>query len=121
MLRLICTFSLIQATIRSIRFAAVGFLTKGPAAVNNRSISSAATQITSQSLGDVLHRRLRFVPQQSVHGHHHPWSAEATLGAVSLRYSLLNRVDPGLGAADALHGGDGGSVELAERQEAGVS
>ena len=32
----------------------------------------------------------------------------------------LYRVDPGLGAADALHRGHGGSVELADRQEAGV-
>lgn len=32
----------------------------------------------------------------------------------------LHRVDPGLGAADALHCGDRGSVELTERQEAGV-
>lgn len=32
----------------------------------------------------------------------------------------LDRMDPGLGAADALHRGDGGSVKLAERQEAGV-
>lgn len=32
----------------------------------------------------------------------------------------LDRVDPGLGAADALHRGDGGSVKLADRQEAGV-
>lgn len=44
---------------------------------------------TSQSLGDVVHGGLRFVPQQSVRGHHHPRSAEATLGAVSLGYSLL--------------------------------
>ena len=44
---------------------------------------------TSQGLSDVLHGWLGFVPQQSVHGHHHPRSAEATLGAVSLRYSLL--------------------------------
>lgn len=44
---------------------------------------------TSQSLHDVVHGGLRFVPQQGVDGHHHPWSAETTLGAVSLRYSLL--------------------------------
>lgn len=44
---------------------------------------------TSQSLRDVVHGGLRLVPQQGVHGHHHPWSAEAALGAVSLRYSLL--------------------------------
>lgn len=46
---------------------------------------------TIQSLRDVLHGGLRFVPQQSVDGHHYPWSAEATLGAVSLRYSLLQK------------------------------
>lgn len=44
---------------------------------------------TGQSLCDVVHAGLRLVPQQSVHGHHHSWSAEATLGAVSLRYPLL--------------------------------
>ena len=121
---------------------------------------------TGQSLCDVVHAGLRLVPQQSVHGHHHSWSAEATLGAVSLRYPLLQsnrhsihnsdswnsfdikrlflawclsppavqtvllrwvtsdthlyRVDPGLGAADTLHRGHGGSVELADRQEAGI-
>lgn len=32
----------------------------------------------------------------------------------------LHRVDPGLGAADALHCGDRGSVELTEGQQAGV-
>lgn len=32
----------------------------------------------------------------------------------------LYRVDPGLGAADALHRDDCSSVELTERQEAGV-
>lgn len=32
----------------------------------------------------------------------------------------LYGVDPGLGAAHALHGGDGGSVELTERQQARV-
>lgn len=34
--------------------------------------------------------------------------------------TYLHRVDPGCGAADALHCGDSGAVELAERQEAGV-
>lgn len=45
---------------------------------------------TSQSLHDVIHGGLGFVPQQGVDGHHHPWGAETTLGAMSLGYSLLN-------------------------------
>lgn len=32
------------------------------------------------------------VPQQCVHGHDDPWRAEATLGAVSLRDSLLQHI-----------------------------
>lgn len=32
----------------------------------------------------------------------------------------LHRVDPGLGAANALHRGDGGAVQLAQRQQAGI-
>lgn len=51
--------------------------------------NSNESEHTSQSLGDVVHGGLRFVPQQRVRGHHHPRSAEATLGAVSLGYSLL--------------------------------
>lgn len=38
----------------------------------------------------------------------------------SFRSPDLHRVESGLGAADALHRGDGGSVELAQRQQAGV-
>lgn len=32
----------------------------------------------------------------------------------------LHGVDAGLGAADTLHCGDGGSIELTDRQEAGI-
>lgn len=38
----------------------------------------------------------------------------------SMRFTDLNRMDPGLGAPNALHRGDGSSVELTERQQAGV-
>lgn len=44
---------------------------------------------TSQSLSDVLHGGPRLVPQQRVERHHHPWRAEATLGAVKLGDPLL--------------------------------
>ena len=49
-----------------------------------------AKQPTSERLRDVLHAGLRPGPQQGVHGHHHARGAEATLRAVSLRYSLLH-------------------------------
>ena len=44
---------------------------------------------TPQGFQQLLLRGLWVVPQQRVHGHHHPRGAEATLGTVALGNPLL--------------------------------
>lgn len=51
-------------------------------------------RLTSKSFGDLLGGRLRVGPQQRVDGHHHPWAAEATLRAMTLRKSFLGGNGP---------------------------
>lgn len=60
------------------------------------------------------------VPEQGIHGHHHPGSAESTLGAVTLGNPLLNRVESGRGAAYAFHCGDGCAMQRADGGQAGI-
>lgn len=45
--------------------------------------------LTSKSFGYLLQGWLWVVPQQCVDGHHHSWTAEATLCAMTLGKSLL--------------------------------
>ena len=54
---------------------------------------------------DLLHGGQGVVPEQRVHAHHDARGAEPALRPVALRHPLLDRVEPGLGAPDALHCG----------------
>lgn len=74
--------------------------------------SEVLIQLTRQSLCDVVQADLRLIPQQSVHGHHHPRRTEAALRAVSLGDALLPTQHPGQGGGqwgERREGGTGGS------------
>lgn len=74
--------------------------------------SEVLIQLTRQSLCDVVQADLRLIPQQSVHGHHHPRRTEAALRAVSLGDALLPTQNLGQGGGqwgERRGGGTGGS------------
>lgn len=59
-------------------------------------------RLTPQGFHELLLRGLRVVPEQCVHGHHHPRGAESTLGAVALGDPLLERHVNGFSRAFSL-------------------
>lgn len=60
------------------------------------------------------------VPQQCVHGHHHPRGAESTLGAMTLGDPFLNRMNPGAGASYAFYRGDSSTVQRTYGDQTGI-
>lgn len=59
------------------------------------------------------------VSQESVDAHHHPRSAESTLGTMAFSNPFLDRVYSGFGASYAFYCSDSSSMERADGDQAG--